>query len=324
MSTLVLRVDGSEQIGYGHAVRCLALAQAWRDKGGTVSVVCACLPPAVRKEFIKEQVQIIDLPQADSATALMLKAFESAEWVVFDSYDLPGATRDLARVRASHVGMIDDFSRSARPVDVDLLIDQNLGATETSYASDRIGSLALGPEFALLRRCFGSPGELRRPVDTKRLNILVSLGGSRRPEIAKAMVRTTRVLTDLGHQVTAVGPDFGPSDRKFNLLPQLLPDFDLAISAAGSTVWELLWAGVPLVVIPITDNQVPIASHLAGVGAAEHLPTTMAKFSTTLQETAIALINNPERRVQMTARGRNLVDGLGAQRVVKIMKALTP
>ncbi len=323
MSTLVLRVDGSEQIGYGHAVRCLALVQAWRDQGGSASVVCACLPKAVRKEFIKEQVQIIDLPQADSATALMLKAFESAEWVVFDSYDLPGATRDLARVRAPRVGMIDDFSRSVRPVDVDLLIDQNLGATETSYASDHIGSLALGPEFALLRRCFGSPGELRRPVDTKRLNILVSLGGSRRPEIAKAMVRTTRVLTNLGHQVTAVGPDFGPSDRTFNLLPQLLPDFDLAISAAGSTVWELLWAGVPLVAIPIAENQVPIASHLAEVGAAEHLPVTMPDFRTALLETAVALINNPDRRAQMAVNGRDLVDGLGAQRAVKKMRLLT-
>jgi UDP-2,4-diacetamido-2,4,6-trideoxy-beta-L-altropyranose hydrolase len=324
MSTLVLRVDSSEQIGYGHAVRCLALAQAWRDQGGSASVVCTCLPPAVRKEFIKEQVQIIDLPKAETATALMLEAFESAEWVVFDSYDLPGATRDLARSRASCVGMIDDFSRSARPVDVDLLIDQNLGAVDTTYASDRIGSLVLGPEFALLRRCFGPPEQLRRSVDTKGLNILVSLGGSRRPEIAKAIVQTIRVLTDLGHQVTAVGPDFGPSETKFNQLPQLLPDFDLAISAAGSTVWELLWAGVPLVVIPIAENQIPIASHLADVGAAELLPSTMANFNTTLQETAIALINNPKERIQMTARSRDLVDGLGAQRVVKTMKALTP
>ena len=322
MSTLVLRVDGSEQIGYGHAVRCLALAQAWRDQGGSVSIVCACLPPPIRREFLKETVQIIDLPEVDSITALMLEAIESAEWVIFDSYDLPPAIRDLARVRSTQVGMIDDFSSSSRPVNVDLLVDPNLGALDTTYADDRIGSLALGPKFALLRRHFRTAGTLRKTVKIGSLNILISLGGTRSPQIAKALIPLAQNLEELGHQVTMVGREFGSTQMNFDSFPKLLPDFDLAISGAGSTIWELLCSGVPVVAIPIAQNQLPIALHLSKIETVETVLPAMAKFERDIEERVIALVNDPDRRAQRISAGRELVDGMGAQRIVKTMRGL--
>ena len=322
MSTLVLRVDGSEQIGYGHAVRCLALAQAWRDQGGSVSIVCACLPQPIRREFLKETVQIIDLPQVDSITDLMLEVFDSADWAIFDSYDLSPAIRDLARVGTTQVGMIDDFSSSSRPVDVDLLVDPNLGALDTTYADDRIGSLALGPKFALLMRGFRTAGTLRRTIKIGSLNILISLGGTSSPQVAKTLISLAENLEELGHQVTMVGREFGSDQMDFSSFPKLLPDFDLAISGAGSTIWELLCSGVPVVAIPIAQNQLPIALHLSKMETVETLLPTMAQFERNLEEGVIALVNDPDRRAQRISAGRKLVDGMGSQRIVKTMRGL--
>ena len=39
MESLVIRVDADSKIGMGHLMRCLALAQAWKDAGGKVMFV---------------------------------------------------------------------------------------------------------------------------------------------------------------------------------------------------------------------------------------------------------------------------------------------
>jgi UDP-2,4-diacetamido-2,4,6-trideoxy-beta-L-altropyranose hydrolase len=320
---LVVRVDGSREVGFGHAVRSLALVQAWLDQGGTASVASACLPDPVRQALLDEGVQVIGLPSAEAVTDSLIEQFEQTDWAIFDSYVVPAQVRELAKECCPHTGMIDDFGNSVRPVSLDLLIDQNLGASPEFYSSDKVGSLLLGSRFALLRRFFRSTASPQVRTSGRKLNILFLTGGSSHLAVADVFRGLAENLERQGHHVICVGSGLNTPHFDFTELPSIMTEADLAVSTAGSTCWELAWSGTPVVAIPIAENQKPIAERLDGLGAAVSLDPGAQGFQDQLKNTVAGLIATPGRRREMAEVGRHLVDGLGAERVVDVMLQVT-
>jgi spore coat polysaccharide biosynthesis predicted glycosyltransferase SpsG len=104
-------------------------------------------------------------------------------------------------------------------------------------------------------------------------------------------------------------------------VPGLLAWADLVVSAAGTTCWELAYLGVPMVLVAIADNQLGIASTLAGRGIAIDVgwysdPIVMR----TITKAVTRLIEDEALRCRMSEEGRKLIDGLGAARVVALLR----
>lgn len=99
-----------------------------------------------------------------------------------------------------------------------------------------------------------------------------------------------------------------------------LIDFcDISISAAGSTTYELAACGVPALLIVAADNQVWLAREAKRQGMAINLGWYYELDVTQLYSALDSLINNHVLREKMTARGQELIDGQGAQRVAAIL-----
>jgi spore coat polysaccharide biosynthesis predicted glycosyltransferase SpsG len=97
---------------------------------------------------------------------------------------------------------------------------------------------------------------------------------------------------------------------------------DLAVSAAGSTTWELLHIGVPLVLVTLADNQRAIATSLGHAGLALDLGWHADVTAESIAAAIMALAADGPRRRRMAEQGRLLVDGLGAGRVAVEIEAL--
>jgi len=101
----------------------------------------------------------------------------------------------------------------------------------------------------------------------------------------------------------------------------LMEDSDLAISAGGTTAWELAYMGVPSLLFATADNQREVAASLERAGAAKdlgwHADVTVPSLAQTIQEVA----RSASQRERMAQRGRGLVDGLGVPRVLTELKA---
>jgi spore coat polysaccharide biosynthesis predicted glycosyltransferase SpsG len=97
---------------------------------------------------------------------------------------------------------------------------------------------------------------------------------------------------------------------------------DLAISAAGSTCWELCLLGLPAVLLDLANNQTPIAIEMHRRGCALHVGRATDLSQKELTAPVRDLLTSKELRTSFSSRCRQLVDGLGADRVLSAMFAI--
>jgi spore coat polysaccharide biosynthesis predicted glycosyltransferase SpsG/RimJ/RimL family protein N-acetyltransferase len=308
VARLVLRLDSGPTVGVGHLARGLALAQAWRDTGGDVAAVSPAAPRDWVDRYAREGVEVRDADDTSSGAA--------DDWTVLDGYRFTPADVRSARERAGRLLIVDDFGRAASH-DADAVLDQNLGATAATYVDVRPGTdLLLGLRYALLRREFAlarARAAQDGPPDGR--NLVVALGGS--PPAAAVELVDSAVAA-----LRALAPDL-PVERLAGAadVTEVFARARVGLSASGSTAWELCCCGVPTVLVPVADNQVPVAAAAAAAGAAVDAGWYADLTPAALAATVADLTADPRRRVTMAAAASALVDGRGARRVVARLRA---
>jgi spore coat polysaccharide biosynthesis predicted glycosyltransferase SpsG len=137
-----------------------------------------------------------------------------------------------------------------------------------------------------------------------------------RPEVAEAM---HALPTGAGQRVRAVPP----ADD----LPAWVRQFDLVVSASGTSVWELLCLGAPTAVVSVAPNQHAGYQQVVGRGLAaplgalqqlQHDPGARRAASEVLTR---LLTDSGARRVLARA-GPAEVDGRGRERVADVLLEL--
>jgi UDP-2,4-diacetamido-2,4,6-trideoxy-beta-L-altropyranose hydrolase len=198
---IAFRTDASLQIGTGHVMRCLTLADSLRERGATCTFVCRAHTGHLLQLIEQRGHATVALPAgediyqapADPTHAAWLGAHWSADaeqtrealgnalvdWLVVDHYALDRRWEQTLRPHCRKLMVIDDLAD--RPHDADLLLDQNLGRASNDYD----GLLAphtqtlIGPRYALLRPEFAQwrAYSLERREQAQLRNLLITMGG---------------------------------------------------------------------------------------------------------------------------------------------------
>ena len=98
-------------------------------------------------------------------------------------------------------------------------------------------------------------------------------------------------------------------------MPSLMAWADMAVSAGGSTCWELAFMGLPSVLLGLADNQRPAVGILDRQGTFVGFPTADTDPLRPIAGAVSELGADPIRRAEMSHYGRELIDGRGASRV---------
>lgn len=210
MIRVVFRTDASLQIGSGHVMRCLTLADALRERGAQCGFVCRPHQghlvdliswrghQALTLPVLHASVQAVNrnrnktsyadwlgtdwLTDAeDTQQALRVQMYGApVDWLVVDHYALDARWEQALRPLARRIMVIDDLA--GRPHACDLLLDQNLGRNAKDYGCllKRETITLIGPQYVLLRPEFEAlrPQSLIRRSNTSRVNrLLITMGG---------------------------------------------------------------------------------------------------------------------------------------------------
>lgn len=341
-STLLIRADGDSEIGTGHIMRCLTLAQAWVNSGGNVIFASTALPEHLldRIERWSVEVQRFDAGLGSTTDANQTIAYAQqydADWIVVDGPHFDATYQHTLADTERQLLAIDDMGE-LEYYTADIVLNQNLHASANMY-SDR-GSdveLLLGPKYVLLRGEFLEWREWSRDIPDKPNRVLITLGGS---DPSNQTQRVIQALDKNTNNVTA-RVIIGAENRHYEALTNCVESTDqqielkcnvsnmaeqmvwadLAISSGGTTCWELAFMGLPTLVGIIAPIEEYLVEGLKDEGLFYHV----GKFEeTTDSQLAVRIeqaLNNPKNLRRMSNKAQQFVDGYGQDRVIERMKS---
>ena len=342
---LLLRADADPAQGVGHVMRCLALAESWHCQGGRTTLLTSLLNPDLRQRTETLGIGLVEIPRphpdtADLRTtlcALDRVSRDRAElpWVVLDGYHFDTAYQSLLRLAGCRLMVIDDTGHLPR-YDADIIVNHQLDAQRLAYNCAPDTLLLLGTRFALLRpefeRCHGM---VRHCPEIAR-KVIVSLGGTDAENTTLKIIEALEQISIPDFEAKVVvgplDPHFAELERTTRCLSSrfcletgvtdpgsLMAWADLAVTAGGTTSWELASMKVPALIFILAENQAGSAKALDAFGAARCLGRPGNLNREEIADAIWCLMHDKEDRQRMSKRGEVLFDGRGVERVQEIM-----
>ena len=329
----VIRCDASHQIGTGHVVRCLALADMLAERGAEIIFIGREFPGHLGRLIESRGYESRLLPyeanmtaefdandystwlgispETDAAQTLeILKEEENPDWLIIDHYAIDRRWEKRLRSRVGGIMLIDCLAD--RPHDCDILLDQNLYTNQENRHRNLVPEncrVLIGPQYALLRREFREARRTLRERDGRIGNILIQLGGvDKSNETTKALEAVIGLKRpDIKIEVV-VGLNNSHRleiekrcDQFENItyhcqtsrVAQLMAAADLAIGAGGITTWERCFLGLPSLTVIVARNQETATGELHKLGATLNLGWYENVTPEIIREALKKVLDNP-------------------------------
>lgn len=328
---ILFRADGNPRIGTGHIMRCLSLADAFREQGMTSVFILAeaYMQTLIKKRGYECLVLGSDYDHMEEELPTLLPLLEERppSCVILDSYFVTTGYMNAIKDRAPFI-YIDDLNRFDYPADI--VVNYSFYGKTMSYPPGK--TYFLGPEYAPLREQFRglAPHAVKKQVE----QILLSTGGTDQSHVALRCVEYLRenppgagvlyhfVLGALNQDVerikeNAVGLPYIRLHQQVTDMCALMMSCDMAVSAGGTTLFELCACGLPTVTCVLADNQIQNADSFAREGLMLNAGDIRGErdFAKRLFSLLDMLAADCGLRRRMSERMQERVDGHGAERL---------
>lgn len=355
---VLFRVDASIDIGAGHVMRCLSLANALSKAGNECRFICTNQQgdlidwiraggyfvyqlSEVRGKGPFEISKTSGLPKIDEKFDAFQTLYAlggiNADWLVVDHYQLGGEWEILVKSVCRHVLVIDDLAD--RPHVCDVLLDQTFGRQGADYEKlvPHPCEVLCGSQYALLRPDFAQarPMGMARRQNSEIKNLLIAMGGVDKDNVT-ALILKSVATAKLAHgcKITVLMGASAPWTDDIVALARKSPwktDVKVGISDVAAVMAQCdLAIGTPgtssweRCCLGVPSILVVIASNQTKVAAELNAAGAACVIERHQIQTALAsqinhLLAEPKALSAMSHNAAKLVDGLGVQRVTERM-----
>ena len=299
----------------------LAIANAFRTRGAKILFVVNNNRETL--QAIKENMYSVATAKNGDEECLALKSFRP-DVIVVNQLNNPLAYLKKLKKHASLLVTIDDAGKGARVADIRF--------NPLYYA----GEAFCGPEFATLRKEFKKTRKKCR-VKKKATNILVTLGGSDTygftPKVVSALnkfpkdVSITVLLGPAFRHEKELEKVLGNAGWSFVIardvsakeMVSIIAKADVAVCSAGNTLYEVAHLGTPAVIVCGEPFEEETARWVAERGFGVNLGFGKNLETRHIFKAVADLMRDYKLRLRMSKKGKKLVNGKGAGRIVEII-----
>jgi len=338
---LYIRADANSYIATGHIMRCMAIANEFRKNGEEVTFIladhyaCALLE---RNSYpyicLKSEWDNLD-SEIDKMLELISKY--SIKKLLIDTYYVTNKYLTILG-EYTYTVYVDDLAKFCYPVH--MLINYNIYADQIVYETDyqKNGTkMLLGCQYVPLRDEF-------KAVQDKVKKVFVSTGGSDRFNVAVKLLKfLTRYKSPDDVAFSVIVGSFNMHRKELQQLrdehsnielyenidriSEVMQECDLAITAAGSTMYELCACKTPMITYTFADNQIEGAKSFEYHGIARYCGDVRKDENLIFEKICKAIFeykDNKSMRLESIVKMGQLVDGKGVERVYTEMFNCVP
>lgn len=268
---ICFRADASGQIGFGHFIRSLALADMLKDDFDCVFYTAE--PSDYQIQELRRVCSFISLSEKTKYDDF-LSYLDGSEIVVLDNYFYTTEYQKQIKEKGCKLVCIDDMHDKHYVADV--VINHAYGCHKEDYSVEPYTQLCLGLNYALLRKPFL---DLNAKQDHSHKRLLICYGGS---DVYNLTCKTIQSLGDVikNYQVEViVGATFSARDELAKLaiknnnihvhtalsaeeMSRLMRESQIAFLSASSVLWEAIFSGCKIIYGYYIDNQMDICQNV--------------------------------------------------------------
>lgn len=331
-----IRAASSPGDGSGHLMRCVALADALAEIGDRATFFVGPEPGKLSDVPIAHGHYVHVL--ASHRIEDLSKALEDCHFsgLVVDGYWFDELFQSKLNQVVRVCLVLDDMVRPSRVADI--ILNQNLGHHPSEYNGllSTDARLLLGLHYVLLRAEFRSlPARVIRPRANR---VLVTMGGEDQQDATGMVIRALQNVKDIqldvkvllglrfleskpAPHVGAMGPHQYEIVSGLDRVDRLMAWADIGVIACGSTSWECLASGLPMIAFPIFENQRRAAREIRQRKLGMVLPDFEAMTEGDLATAVRSLLLDEMERRRLSQEGQRAVDAQGAFRVAHILRS---
>ncbi|MBF0355124.1 MAG: UDP-2,4-diacetamido-2,4,6-trideoxy-beta-L-altropyranose hydrolase [Alphaproteobacteria bacterium] len=330
----VIRADASAQLGGGHILRCLVLADALTSYGWKCSFATreTSLGAVRRLQYSGHEIVILRSDEQHEADEILAAFLQGCDLLIVDHYHRGKAFEQQLCKWAQRIFVIEDLLD--RSHQCNFLLDQTHSARPAEMSISSVGCQLVGQEFALLRRSF-SIARLAGPVSGRIFpprRILIQTGLSDLAGLAVPLTLAARAAFPDALLAVVLG-SMAASLSEIRQISQCSPgsvalyideehmddqmrNADLMLGAAGSSCWEACCLGLPMALVQVAENQQPVIELLTQRGAAICLGTASDILSCPDDIIGKLTSLTAEHLMNFSTQSSRICDGLGVNRVL--------